>query len=116
MKLARGFWTDLSRVVPCPKRRAALKKLWGTHELIPGEFPKTAKWVRSCYHEPWFQDVFLSACDETLNNYGVEAVEIRAGKWFQYSNAGDPYVETVVFWRGKFVVASWGDIVESEEL
>jgi len=113
MKLARGFWNDLARVIPCPVRRAALKKLWTTHYLSFGTFPGTANWVRGCYHEPSFEEIFLAACDEAADNYGVES-ELCAGKWLSFSNTGDSYAETIVFWRGTFRIASWGDIVERE--
>ena len=31
----------------------------------------------------------------------------------QYLNAGDTYDLTIVYYRGRFLVTSWGDIVES---
>lgn len=47
------------------------------------------------------------------NPYGVS--ERDFGEHFEYVNMGDTYVPTVIYHRGKFKIASWGDLVESLE-
>ena len=44
-----------------------------------------------------------------LGTFGVE------GHYdLQYLNTGDSYEETVIYWRGRFCVASVGEILESD--
>lgn len=57
----------------------------------------------------------LQQIDALLSTFGVEYVgKGRNAKSpaFYYCNTGDIYAETVVKIRGRFIVSSWGDIVE----
>lgn len=51
-----------------------------------------------------------------LNSFGVDGDCAENGEGhitIQYLNMGDTYDLTVVYYRGRFLVTSWGDIVES---
>jgi hypothetical protein len=51
-----------------------------------------------------------------LGTFGVEGDCRENGEGhitLQYLNTGDSYAATICYWRGRFVVTSWGDIVES---
>ena len=50
-----------------------------------------------------------------LGTFGEEGDTAQNGEGhitIQYLNTGDSYALTVCYWRGRFVVSSWGDIVE----
>jgi hypothetical protein len=89
----------------------------------PEDYPKTAAWIRACYHEPRPEEKKLRACDEILETYGTEAIEssvYQVDRFHHkivavYCNTGDSYAATILFEteRERFVITSWGDWVES---
>ena len=53
-----------------------------------------------------------------LDTFGVEGDCELNGEGcidIQYLDASETYAETLVYWRGRFHVASWGDCVELSE-
>lgn len=87
------------------------------------EVPATDKYVRSMYSSPWDSDIWrvtvaLHAINELVGGNGVEALgPPRSGDYappYEYINAGDPYVGTLIYSRNANAVAigSWGDIAE----
>lgn len=83
--------------------------------LESGKYPATQSWVRSCFNSPRFHELKFAICDEILGNYGVEVIPGRGTKSsprIEYSNSGDTYTNTLLFVRGRYLVGSWGDIVE----
>ena len=53
-----------------------------------------------------------------LGTFGVEGDCALNGEGcidIQYLNTGDAYETTIVYYRGRLMVASWGDIVEAQE-
>jgi len=55
----------------------------------------------------------------SLGTCGVEGICEQNGEGhftIQYLNTGDTYGLTVCYYKGRFVVAGWGDLVESHEL
>ena len=64
------------------------------------------------YHPPHTSHLRLCLLDELANTHGVEAFQVSNGDWCDYLNAGDPYVPTLISFRGRYQVACWGDIVE----
>ena len=79
--------------------------------IDPETIPATAQWVRDCYNRPSDNELRMHAADVLLGNFGVEAFETRHGGC-EYSNAGDAYAATLIFYRGRYSVACWGDIAE----
>ena len=65
----------------------------------------------------------LHALEDTLRKfpdlgYGVEGDTAENGEGhitIEYINTGDTYATTLVHYRGKFRIASWGDCVEDGE-
>ena len=113
MKLERGFYTHLRSICGASEEQARqIRRVIERLDLEP--CPRTRAWVETRHHPPSDQEIALAAIDEILENHGVEAEELRPGRWLEYSNAGDSYAPTVVLWRGMLRVTPWGDIVESE--
>lgn len=90
----------------------------------PGHFPATTKWANSCYNPLPAKDCKLSALNELLGMFGVEAVrdENTWDRYYgdvvaEYLNTGDSYAATLVLdhQRGKWLLTSWGDFVETME-
>lgn len=76
-----------------------------------------AELVARCWHSPALWLLKMAAADEICGTHGVEAVFYKNGKLaFEYLNAGDPYVATLIRWNDgrarRYIVKSWGDIVE----
>lgn len=74
--------------------------------------PNTIKWVKSCYNIPALNEIRIEAINEVLECYGVEYCESISGDYLSYCEAGDTYICTVCYYKGRFIVSSWGDIVE----
>jgi len=88
-------------------------------EQCPELFPVTCNWIRACYNEPNEDELIMSAANELLECHGVEAVFSNVDDMepaFTYCNTGDSYVGTLVLTdTGRYLVSSWGDMVESAE-
>jgi hypothetical protein len=69
--------------------------------------------ARECYNPPSTLDLIMT-CLNALDcgTYGVEAFRTRRGRWCEYLNTGDTYAPTLMHYRNRFRVASWGDIAE----
>jgi len=78
------------------------------------------RWVSQCYHEPSKREKVMCAIDESLETFGVEAIE---GKYIDryhfniqavYCNTGDIYADTVLLChdRDRFMIIGWADYVE----
>lgn len=83
-------------------------------------FPVTNKWIAACYHKPRRIELILSALNELLECYGVEAFNTRNDPFraiAEYLNTGDTYQTTILFRHdtGTFRLSSWGDFVERNE-
>lgn len=91
----------------------------------PLHFPATDKWSRSCCNPLPAKDCKLSALNELLGMFGAEAVreECAWDRYYgdcvaEYLNTGDSYAATLVLdhQRGKWLLTTWGDFVESREV
>lgn len=47
------------------------------------------------------------------DSYGVEGIQDKNGYWLEYLNFGDTYDTTIIYYKNRFFVSSWGDVVES---
>ncbi len=77
------------------------------------ELPAGAARVQECYNPPATSDLRLTCLDALAGTHGVEAFETRHG-WCEYLNAGDTYSVTLVRYRGRYRVTTWGDIAERD--
>lgn len=69
--------------------------------------------VKECYHPPTTADIRMHCLDALCDgSYGVEAIELKDGSYCDYLNVGDPYVATLVRFKGNYRVSCWGDIAE----
>lgn len=79
-------------------------------------FPKTAEWVRSCYHAPHSSELVMSFFDEAIGSFGVVYVsktETKNRKTLGFCNNGDTYADTVLHYAGssRFFIGNWGDCI-----
>lgn len=96
-----------------------LERCAGFKNFLDKNCPHTKKWIDSCYHLPKTAEIQMHAIDEIIGTYGVEAInlgDVYPGNWLEYCNTGDPFINTVCLYEGKFFLTSWGDIIESEEM
>lgn len=77
------------------------------------ELPAGAARVQECYNPPATSDLRLTCLDALAGTHGVDAFETRHG-WCEYLNAGDTYSVTLVRYRGRYRVTTWGDIAERD--
>jgi len=73
--------------------------------------PAGAARVAECYNSPSTLDLRLACLNAIGGTFGVEVFDTRAGTCW-YLNAGDTYTPTLLFFRGRYRVACWGDIAE----
>jgi len=73
--------------------------------------PAGAERVRECYNPPDTHDVRMTCLNALADTHGVELFDTRRGVC-EYLNAGDTYAVTLVYFRGRYMVTSWGDIAE----
>ena len=113
----------LSEITDKPKELRSIIEGNLTEADIEARYPATWKWLQSCYHRPAVRShiVRMYLADELLGTYGVEGLDLRAGRKCDYCNTGETYDGTLVAigkpgWFGGFDwsyrVSSWGDIAE----
>lgn len=98
---------------PCAKDARKILE-YSRHELLVNN-EAARKRLNECYHAPKTYDLKLTALDYLGCFSGVEGAETNDGEWLTYLNAGDTYVATLCYWRGRYYVASLGAMVESLE-
>lgn len=69
-------------------------------------------WRRQFYNPPRIADVKLAILDKLANTCGTESFQVKNTDWCDYLNAGDTYAPTLVYFRGRYRVSSWGEIAE----
>ena len=71
---------------------------------------------RHCHRSHAVAAALLEAQERySLETYGVEGDCAGNGNGhvdLQYLNTGDSYASTICYYKGRFIVSSWGDIVE----
>lgn len=85
---------------------------------LPTVFPDTNKWWNRCANQPTIDHIKMIMTDEVIGGYGIEhcgEVDRHHGPPLEYINLGDTYDCTLCRFRGRYVVSSWGDIVEKHE-
>jgi len=104
----------LRKLLECRSRDDTCDFICDREERLPNTFA----WINKCYNIPWMNHIKLEAANEILEGFGVEHagdVDIRKGPPLQYINFGDTYDLTLCRFNGRWVVSSWGDIVERHE-
>ena len=73
-------------------------------------------------HSSHNDDAKLAAVDKAIGNHGVEWLTFECSRenysdpdGFAYSNAGDTYNATLVLYKRRFFVSTYGDMVENHE-
>jgi hypothetical protein len=102
-----------------PRRLSLARKAWRCEPaelaaLVLKHAPRTHAWMRFCLNPPSRMQVRRRACDELIDNHGVEFLgeHRRTGAGVYYSNAGDTYAATLIFHGNNAYLGCWGDIVE----
>lgn len=104
----------LRRVLKCTSRFA----LGVIIDANKKTFAETDKWWRRCYNEPSRPEIKMRMADEIIGGFGVEGVgevDMHYGPPLEYVNLADAYDVTLCRFRGRYMVCSWGDIVERHE-
>jgi len=92
-------------------------------KVLDERTPMTDQWggliLRHCSFN---DDAKLAAADRLLANHGVEWITFECSRdkyhdpdGFAYSNAGDTYNATLVLYQRRFLVTTYGDMVERHE-
>jgi len=68
--------------------------------------------VNECYNRPTDADIRLHALNGLGGFYGVEGIEVGFNDYIDYLNAGYAYTATLLYYKGRFYISSWGDEVE----
>lgn len=77
------------------------------------ELPAGAARAAECFNPPKTYDIRMHCLNAIASTHGIEAAENADGEYMDYLNAGDPYAVTLLYWRGSYRVACWGDIAEN---
>lgn len=69
--------------------------------------------IRECYRDPKTYDVRLHCLAALGVGFGFEHCSNNIGETMAYINMGDTYTPTLIYWRGAYRVACWGDMIEN---
>ena len=87
-------------------------------EERPDTFAATSEWLRHLHNPATPPEVKMPMANDIIGGFGVEYcghVDMRDGPPLEYVNLGDTYDTTLCRFQGRYVVCSWGDIVERHE-
>lgn len=76
------------------------------------DLPAGAERVKECYHLPKTYDVRLHCLDALGKTCGIEGFWTARKGYCTYLNTGDTYSPTIMWFDGRYQVASWGDVAE----
>jgi hypothetical protein len=84
---------------------------------IPDLFPGTQRWVNQCHNYPSQQELVMSALNDLLEGFGIEAIrdpDDSDNIIATYVNMGDTYNGTIVYdmKEEQYVLTTWGDWYE----
>ena len=82
--------------------------------------PRTSAWIRHCYNMPSQEELTMSAIDELIGGFGVEAMfhpNNSSELIGTYSNQGETYQVTIVHDEkaGGFLITDYGSFLEGWE-
>lgn len=86
-------------------------------EFAESEYPEVWRWIRSCFNPPKRNEIRARLLDEICETHGVEYIKAKDAGILDpplatYLNAGDTYAPTLVYYRGRWQITTWGDIAE----
>lgn len=81
---------------------------------------KTANEIRRIMGTSRTSDDALQALDKVMGTHGVEFTaqhphSYPVGRSFRYLNTGDTYAATIIRYDGRWILGSWGDLLEALE-
>ena len=82
------------------------------------KIPGVSEWYRRFHHPPKTYQCKLEAINELIGGHGVEGFpdpDDMTASGLEYVNMGDTYTTTVVYWKGRYMITTWGDVVEGLE-
>jgi hypothetical protein len=89
---------------------------WPNHSnYIDSNFAITSNWINHCYNVPTYHEIKMSILNELLKGYGVEYIakgHNAKSPAIEYINFGDTYDITLMYLNSRYIVGSWGNIVE----
>ena len=108
------------------KLRLSKEQAQKVKEILTGKsdlmaWASARQYYYSCYHPPTRHEMALYALNEAMGGYGAEYVPSVLDTSYEsygveYINLGETYQATLCYDRnkGKWMIAAWGDIVESD--
>ena len=105
----------LSRIAPTPDaaKAARLAFITRAHYLL-AELPGAREYAQQCWSAPGTETLRMHALNAALETHGIESMRI-GNQYADYLNAGDPYIETIIFYGGHYRVQCVGDFIEAME-
>ena len=90
--------------------------------IDPETSPAVEHWIWQCYNKPTHHEMVMTAINEAMDAYGVEAIEAADGSWIDnchlnikacYCNTGDTYAATILLCHktGRYMLTTVGDYV-----
>jgi len=95
----------LVRAIMQEKSRENLENL----PIYEKYYQNTGKFMYNCHS---MRELRIFLIDLVLNGFGVESAQDNNGHYLEWVNLGDTYDLTVCYYQNRFIVSSWGDIVE----
>lgn len=68
--------------------------------------------IRGFYNPPFTSHCRMLALNAILGSHGIESFRTKKGEIVDYLNMGDPYILTIIRFRGNYRVTDWGTIAE----
>jgi len=82
------------------------------------KIPGVTAWFHRFNYPPKTYQCKLEAINILIGGHGVEGFpdpDDMTASGLEYVNMGDTYTTTVVYWKGRFMITTWGDVVEGLE-
>lgn len=107
--------------IPTPEDAAKeIRRIWKLPITcvvsVPSEDYPSVTERRRHHPHPKSTEIKLAAINDLTGGFGVESAETaNTGEYMDYVNQGDPYVPTVILWRGalRMCDGGWGSFIET---
>jgi hypothetical protein len=76
------------------------------------EYPGIRDFAQKFYNPAPNYILRMEILNRIFNTHGLESFETRKGEYVQFLNVGDPYILTIIRFRGNYRVSDWGSIAE----
>lgn len=121
--LARFFDIPLTQAQNLQKIAQSNRATLETLATQP-EYTKVNQWINEFrYHPLKTHEIRLELLNSCLNLHGVESIKINeeslgmyASDYVTYLNSGDSYNNTIIYYKGRYILSTLGDFLEKKGL